>query len=89
MLIQDTFDGLAIKSALIPKTVGFFLNLFGIEFSQYFFQFKHHLFAFAMVEHFEQVQLNWIQCGLFGVHGFLVCLNIISQKYKIETLSAR
>ena len=85
MLIKDVLNGLAIKSAFVPQTVSFFLNLFGVECGQYFLQFKHHLFAVAMVEHFEQVQLNGIQCGLFSVHGFLV-FNL--QKYKNEVFSA-
>ena len=86
MLIQNAFYGFSVECAFIPKPIGFFLNLLGIELGQYFFQFKHHLFTFAMIEHFEQVQLNWIQCGLFGIHGILV---FNPQKYKNELFPAR
>ena len=86
MLIQNAFNGFSVERAFIPKPIGFFLNLFGIELGQYFFQFKHHLFTVAMAEHFKQMQLNWIQCGLFGIHGILV---FNAQKYKIELFSAR
>ena len=86
MLFQNTFNGFSVECAFIPKTVSFFLNLLGIELGQYFFQFKHHLLTVAMVEHFKQVQLNWIQCSLFGIHGILV---FNPQKYKNDLFSAR
>lgn len=68
MFVENPLYGGFIERALIPKTVGLALYLLRIEVGQNLFQFIHHAVRRAVAEHFQQMNLYWIETGSCGYH---------------------